>query len=243
MYVAGGPRIVNQIGNMFGLAVYFGSTAIPIFLSMRSRAASRSLSIIVIGGVFSVAALLTGSRFVLLLVSGSDGSLADPGPLLSLLYLAGMGLSLLLSFAVVTYVNQLALFDLERAKEDTSRARDAAESAARTRKQALKKAQQSSKAKSLFLAAMSHELRTPLHGILGMVRHVLESPRSEEESACLQRVVSSGEHLLTIINDILDFSKLESGQVRLAAEPVNLPALLEETHKTLNYSAALKRVL
>ena len=72
-------------------------------------------------------------------------------------------------------------------------------------------------AKSAFLANMSHELRTPLNAIIGyseLLEEVADEMDVEEEiSPDLQKIHSSGKHLLAIINDILDLSKIEAGKM------------------------------
>ncbi len=73
-------------------------------------------------------------------------------------------------------------------------------------------AEESTKAKSEFLASMSHEIRTPLNAILGFVtllKKEIQGPKAQEYLGIIDM---SGKSLLTIINDILDFSKMQSGQ-------------------------------
>ncbi|HEX8987660.1 MAG TPA: response regulator, partial [Rhodocyclaceae bacterium] len=71
-------------------------------------------------------------------------------------------------------------------------------------------ADQSSRAKSTFLATMSHEMRTPLHVIIGLA-HLLR--RDLVESAQQERVdqlFRTSDHLLAVINDVLDLTKIEA---------------------------------
>lgn len=76
--------------------------------------------------------------------------------------------------------------------------------------------------KSQFLAAMSHELRTPLNSIINftgfVVRGIDGTTVSEKQAAMLNRVIASGNHLLSLINDVLDISKIESGALELFIE-------------------------
>lgn len=60
---------------------------------------------------------------------------------------------------------------------------------------------------------MSHELRTPLNGIIGNTRVVMSSGLGGEERACMQDVLTSADHLLTVLNDILLLSRMEFGEV------------------------------
>ena len=89
---------------------------------------------------------------------------------------------------------------------------------AEERAQAFRLAEQSSAAKSRFLATVSHELRTPLNGVLGMVQLLMQDQPSGQQMARLKVVQQSSHHLLTLIDDLLDISRIEHG--RLGLRPV-----------------------
>jgi signal transduction histidine kinase len=75
--------------------------------------------------------------------------------------------------------------------------------------------------KSRFIASMSHELRTPLNAILNFAQFVstgMLGEVNEQQKEALQRIVSSGTHLLSLINDILDIAKIEAGMMQLFVE-------------------------
>lgn len=84
-----------------------------------------------------------------------------------------------------------------------------------TLREALTKADFTSKAKSDFFAKMSHELRTPINGIIGMSDLVLETKLTKDQRRHLDIIKSSASGLLTLINDLLDFSKIEAGKLVL----------------------------
>jgi signal transduction histidine kinase len=83
------------------------------------------------------------------------------------------------------------------------------------------KAERSDEVKSAFLASMSHELRTPLNSIINFTKFVIRGmmgPVTERQTETLDKVVASGQHLLSLINDVLDMSKIESGSLNLFVE-------------------------
>ncbi|HEY9055900.1 MAG TPA: PAS domain-containing sensor histidine kinase [Aurantimonas sp.] len=91
---------------------------------------------------------------------------------------------------------------------------------------ALDAAQQSSAAKSQFLAAVSHELRTPLNAIIGF-SDILDQEffggfESERQKEYVGLIRQSGQHLLSVVNSLLDVSKIEAGRYELAPEPFSL---------------------
>jgi PAS domain S-box-containing protein len=105
-----------------------------------------------------------------------------------------------------------------------------AETARRERELALRE----SAAKSRFLARMSHELRTPLNAVLGFTQLMAsEEAGSDDASALRQRrlehIRAAGAHLLALINDALDLAALQSGELRIALQPVRLAEVLDET--------------
>lgn len=110
------------------------------------------------------------------------------------------------------------------------------------RARALALAEQSSRAKTRFLATVSHEMRTPLIGIVG----VSELLRDEATDAQVRQragiVLDSAEQLHRVIGDLLDLSRLEFGRLALEPAPFDPAQVLREL-AALSAPAAAERGL
>ena len=94
---------------------------------------------------------------------------------------------------------------------------------------ALKTAEEASKAKTAFLSSMSHEIRTPMNAIIGLDSLALHEPGiSDTTRGYLEKIGTSAQHLLSLINDILDMSRIESGRMTLRNEEFAFPKLIEQ---------------
>jgi len=102
------------------------------------------------------------------------------------------------------------------------------------------KAENATRAKSMFLASMSHEIRTPLNGIVGMIDILKHTQNHEKFSEYLEIIEISADNLLNIINDILDFSKIESNQIELEHIDFNLRDEVNTVIKLLGLKASGK---
>ncbi|MBK9291774.1 MAG: response regulator [Bacteroidetes bacterium] len=107
---------------------------------------------------------------------------------------------------------------------------------------ARKEAEEANKAKSEFLATMSHEIRTPMNAILGFSEILSNSINSPKEKQYIDAILTSGRTLLALINDILDLSKIESGQMHIIEEPVDLLRLTDEIVQLFQPKVAEKNI-
>ncbi|HJV71576.1 hybrid sensor histidine kinase/response regulator [Ideonella sp.] len=104
--------------------------------------------------------------------------------------------------------------------------------AARAERQAREALEAASRAKTEFLSRMSHELRTPLNAVLGfsqLLRLDTGSPPSAQQLDRIRHIERAGSHLLALVNDVLDLSRVESGQMSMSLEPVDLVSVVEES--------------
>ncbi len=102
-----------------------------------------------------------------------------------------------------------------------------------------------SKHKSQFLANMSHELRTPLNAILGYTELILDNIYGEvpqKTREVLERIQTSGRHLLGLINDVLDLSKIEAGQLTLALHDYSKKEVVQTVLTGVESLAAEKKL-
>ncbi|NJR50013.1 MAG: HAMP domain-containing histidine kinase [Leptolyngbyaceae cyanobacterium CSU_1_3] len=84
--------------------------------------------------------------------------------------------------------------------------------------------------KDEFLACISHELRTPLTAVLGLsslLKDQLSNGLNERQIRYAQLIYRSGRHLMAIVNDILDLTRMETGQLELTLEAVNVPSVCD----------------
>ena len=84
--------------------------------------------------------------------------------------------------------------------------------------------------KDRFLAHMSHELRTPLSAVLGMTESLLQGVYgsiNDDQRQGLEIIAQSGTHLLALTNDVLDLARIESGNIELDLQPIDVRDLCE----------------
>ena len=108
---------------------------------------------------------------------------------------------------------------------------------------ALSSAKKASKAKSVFLSNMSHDIRTPMNAIVGFtnlaIAHMDQQSQVEEY---LEKIKSSGNHLLSLINDVLDMSHIESGKMHIEEKLCSLPEILDGLYNILQADVKAKQL-
>ncbi len=108
---------------------------------------------------------------------------------------------------------------------------------------ALLQANRANKAKSVFLSNMSHDIRTPMNAIVGFtalaITHIENKEQVEEY---LKKIMTSGNHLLSLINDILDMSRIESGKMHLDEKLCSLPDILHGIRNIVHADICAKQI-
>ena len=114
----------------------------------------------------------------------------------------------------------LALERLEIQASELREAREAAEAA--------------STAKSQFIASVSHDMRTPLTAIIGYA-HLLEegAGNPDQRSDWLSAVVANSEYMSAMIDNVLDMAAIESGQLQVAADSIDVRDWMEKLRQLI----------
>jgi signal transduction histidine kinase len=95
-----------------------------------------------------------------------------------------------------------------------------------------------------FISYASHEIRTPIYAIKGFLDLILsgkvDNPQVEREF--LQRVANSVERLSALASDLLDSSRLQSGQMRVSCQEMDVRELIHEIVDSLQAVAHTKEL-
>jgi two-component system, sensor histidine kinase and response regulator len=94
------------------------------------------------------------------------------------------------------------------------------------------------RAKGMFLASISHEIRTPLTAIMGFAGLARQIETPVQVKDYLDRIGTSGRHLLAIVNNILDLAKLEAGEILLETKEFHLSTVLNTLTRILSPQAS-----
>ncbi len=107
----------------------------------------------------------------------------------------------------------------------------------------LKKAEAAERAKSTFLSNMSHDIRTPMNAIIGFTTlaeaNIDSKPKVQEY---LAKIMSSGNHLLSLINDVLDMSRIESGKLNIDEKPCSLSDIFRDMRNIIQSQMQAKQL-
>jgi signal transduction histidine kinase len=103
-------------------------------------------------------------------------------------------------------------------------------------------AERANLAKSEFLSRVSHDLRTPLNAILGFGQLLQLDGLDAEQEESVGQIQRAGRHLLELIDEILDISRIETEQLGLASEQVDLVGAIAEAVELISPLAAERSI-
>lgn len=99
--------------------------------------------------------------------------------------------------------------------------------------EAIKKAEASNKAKTVFLQNMSHELRTPLIGILGYSEIMSEMTEDKTTSEMAETINKSGHRLLETFDALLKIARIESNRQELQFSMIDVERVIRQNLEVL----------
>ena len=105
------------------------------------------------------------------------------------------------------------------------------------------KANERSRAKTIFLSNMSHDIRTPMNAIIGYIDLAESEAKTYEElKEYIGKIRASSNHLLALINDVLEMSRIESGKMELESVPVDLKNTMDELRDLFSSQMKEKKI-
>ncbi|MCJ7516264.1 MAG: HAMP domain-containing histidine kinase, partial [Dehalococcoidia bacterium] len=95
-----------------------------------------------------------------------------------------------------------------------------------------------------FVADVSHELRSPLTSIKGFAQAIVDGTAKGKENQLKAATVIEDEskRMMRLVEELLEFSRLESGQITMVKEPVDLKELLQQCHEIFSMHAEEKGI-
>ncbi|MEQ1784804.1 MAG: ATP-binding protein, partial [Hyphomonadaceae bacterium] len=91
-----------------------------------------------------------------------------------------------------------------------------------------REAEESSLAKSQFVARMSHEIRTPMSGVIGMLEVLLRAEGDESRRAHAATALKSARDLMSVLDDVIDVSQLESRHLSIDKAPFRISTVVDD---------------
>jgi signal transduction histidine kinase len=89
-----------------------------------------------------------------------------------------------------------------------------------------------------FVANASHELRAPLTILRASADYALRSKKRSEKEKSLRDIVEECDYMDRLVEDLLLLSRLDARRLKMEAEPVSIPTLMEEiTHQVEKVAA------
>ena len=95
-----------------------------------------------------------------------------------------------------------------------------------------------------FVADVSHQLKSPLTSIQGFAQAMLDGTASDNETRqkASQIIVDESKRMIRQVNELLELSRMQSGQIKMASELVDIKELLLHCQEIFAAHAAEKSV-
>jgi signal transduction histidine kinase len=95
-----------------------------------------------------------------------------------------------------------------------------------------------------FVADVSHELRTPLTSISGFAQAIRDGTAQDKESVDKSAgiIEEESKRMIRLVNNLLELSKLESGQLEMKKEPVDLEEVIQQCREIFVMRAEEKSI-
>ena len=238
---------IGAISHALGVTLWLGATALIVF----SGGGVGAPAVFVYPIIPVMMAFLLGSRAAMywagvtsvsLLVVLAAGDLVPPARLdidaARMLNVATPIASIILIALTALAYEQAQnhhVANAEASRAEALEARKAAEAA-------MQEADVANRAKSAFLATMSHEIRTPLTAVVGVAEVLRGAGLDARHARQLSLLEGAGRTLLGLVDDILDLSRIESGQLDIESQPVDLAALVQDIGQILQTRAATRGI-
>jgi two-component system phosphate regulon sensor histidine kinase PhoR len=96
-----------------------------------------------------------------------------------------------------------------------------------------------------FLGDVSHELKTPIFAIHGFAETLLEGALEDRKHRrrFVEKILRNASRLNNLAIDLTEISRIETGELKMTAEPFSLLVLVEEVIESLEPAAATKGVI
>ncbi len=101
-------------------------------------------------------------------------------------------------------------------------------------------------AKNRFLGMAAHDLRNPLASIRGLAEFLREGavgPLNADQLDLIETIHGASQQMLEMVNELLDVATIESGELKLHVEALNLGDLVARCTVMINMEAAKKKTV
>ena len=96
-----------------------------------------------------------------------------------------------------------------------------------------------------FVADVSHELRSPLTSIRGFAQALLDGTANDTDTRlrAAQIIEDESRRIIRQVDELLELSRMQSGQIQMARQPVDVKELIGLCHEVFSVAAKEKRVV